>query len=65
MVDVFCDGEATMLRKLEDQLVEELPVCGAFAGFPVDYEGGETGEGERAEAGDGAGLVDFLMLMLG
>ena len=43
-----------MFWEAEDQLVDEFSVCGAFAGFPVDYEGGETGEGEGAGAGDGA-----------
>lgn len=65
MVDVFCDGEASMLGELEDEPVEELPIYSAFACFPVDYEGGETGKGERAGAGDGARLVDFLMLVYG
>jgi hypothetical protein len=45
MVDVFCDGEVSMFWEFEDEFVEELPVCGAFAGLPVDYKGGETGEG--------------------
>jgi hypothetical protein len=62
MVNVFTDGESSVLGELEDELIEGLPVCGAFTGFPVDYESGEIGESEGASAGDRAGLVDFLML---
>jgi hypothetical protein len=62
MRQVLWDREAAVFGEAEEEAVLVGAGGGAFAGFPVDDEGGEGGEFEGAGAGYGAGLVGFLVL---
>jgi hypothetical protein len=45
VVDVLGDSETAVLRKGENQAIENLPLGGAFSGLPMNYQRGKAGEG--------------------